>query len=377
MCSIAFSVLLLTAQIVDSNPATSDVRTLIDTIESLQRPVEDFRCEFEGTMHVNRVKGDGWENSKLGEGGLLESFGGAFIWKRGGDIHSETLIRRGSDNRIKLVSVVVRMKQNQAEQYESSNDGALYPRKIGSPAEVRKVVTRDLGSIFLLDSIKKDAANKALELSVTDGQLDGRPLKVVNVALKMMGGKSPSQLGRRYWVDLQKGGHVVRQEWYQREKVMSARLDVELGQFKLGDSEVWMPKSGTSMSYAALVDKEVVIAKEPCVIERIHVLDPTMQFNLHSGPEVVTSKYKPGTPISDSLRKLIYEYGQQKLAKEPTKAEIEKTLRERVADAQKQNKELVVASSAGGFDRTILVASIFGGLAAVLSIFLWNQRRRH
>ena len=38
-----------------------------------------------------------------------------------------------------------------------------------------------------------------------------------------------------------------------------------------------------------------------------------MEFNKRPGPEVFTIKYKPGTPISDNLRKLQYEFGQQKI----------------------------------------------------------------
>ena len=374
MCSIGSFALLIMTSIVGSDPGRSDAGILIDTMEALQLPVEDFRCEFEGTV---QLKGDAWKNEKTGDGGLLESFNGAFIWRRGGDIHSETFHRQGFNNVIKLESVVVRMKQNQAERYERANDAPLGFARIDTPAQVRSAVTGDLGYILLLDSIKKDVTDESLELSVTDDQSEGRPLRVLNVAQKIMGGKRGSVLARRYWVDLRRGGHVVRQEWYLRGKEARVRLDVEVSRFKLGNSEVWMPTSGSKMSYVALVDKKPVITKEPSVIERIDVLRSTMQFNTHPGPEVFTIKYKPGTPISDSLRKVTYEFGQQKLPSEPKKADIEKMLREQIAEAQKQKEDLVVASSSDGLDRPVLFALAIGCLLAILLVLLWVQRRRH
>ncbi len=312
--SIVFSVLLFTTPIVGSNPDASDAKILIDTIESLQRPVEDFRCEFEGAMHV-KITGDGWPRDKLGEGGLFESFSGSFIWKRGGDMHSETLHRQAFNDLIKLESVVVRSKENQAEEFDRANDaGIVYPRK-DTPAKVRSVVIRDLGRIFLFDAIKRDAADESKELSVTDDVLDGARFKVLNVAQTISNqGKLSVRVAHRYWIDVNRGGHVVRLESYWPRGDVTSRLDVELGEFKLGKSEVWMPRSGTSMDYAIIKDKKPVIIKEPSVIETIRVVNSTMQFNTHPGPEVFTMRYKPGPAISEGLRKLTHEFAQQKPA---------------------------------------------------------------
>src|SRR5215831_9880690 len=95
-------------------PGTNEARLLIDTIETLQHPVEDFRCEFEGTI---RHRGKVAEDMKVGEDGVYKSFSGIFIWTRGGDTHSEGLHRRAIDNQITRESLVVRMSQQQAEEY--------------------------------------------------------------------------------------------------------------------------------------------------------------------------------------------------------------------------------------------------------------------
>jgi hypothetical protein len=118
---------------------------------------------------------------------------------------------------------------------------------------------------------------------------------------------------------------------------MNSRLDIELAPFKVGGIEVWMPVSGKSMGYAALVDKKPIVTKEPTSLQTINVVDGTMEFNKRPSPAVFTLKYKTGRPISDRLRKLTTEFGQQKIGLNPTKAE-------------EQKAELVVVPVSRSFD---------------------------
>jgi hypothetical protein len=364
--------MLLTALLGQEGPAKNDAQLLIDTIEALQQPIEDFRCEFEGT---NRFMGKVAESFKVTrEDGLYESFSGVFIWKRGGDIHYETWNRRASDNQISRESVVMRMRQRQAEEYYRLNDEPLGYAVIKKPEEVRPDLHNCLAFIFLIDNLKRDIAQKGLDHSVSDNLVDGRPLKVLNIGIKGV----PDSLIARYWIDLRRNGHVVRRESYRAGKVMSGRLDIKLAPFEIGDTEVWMPVSGESVGYEALgEDKIPIVTKEPTSIRTIYVVNGTMEFNKHPGPEAFTIKYKMGTPISDNLRKLEYEFGQQKIGLNPTKAEAEKMLNEQLAQAEAQKAELVVASPSEGFDWTRWLAWGFGALALIASVLLWLQRRGH
>lgn len=259
-------------------PAANDVQRLLDTIEALQEPVEDFRCEFEGDL---RAKGKVAEDMKIvRDDGLYESFSGIYIWKRGGDTHSESLHRRSADNQIEHRSVVVRMHQQQAEEHRRLNDAALGSGMIKKPKDVRTNSSDSLGSIFLLDTLKKVAADETFECSVSHDQTDESPLEIFNVALKGV----PDSLFARYWVDLRRNGHVVRVEGYSGKDV-SGRLDIKLAPFKVGDVEVWMPVSGESMGYGAVVDGKPVVTKEPTALNTIYVVQGTMAFNKRPGPE--------------------------------------------------------------------------------------------
>jgi hypothetical protein len=352
-------------------PARNDARLLIATIESLQQPVEDFRCEFEGNI---RFKGKVAENEKgkIGEDGLFETFSGVFIWKRGGDTHSDTLLRRGVDGTLARESLVVRMREKQAEWYHRPNDAPLGYSVIEDPKKTNSWRPNCLGWIFLIDKLKRDVTDDGLEASVSDDRIDGRPLKVLNIAIRGL----PDLVILRYWIDLRRNGHVVRRETYQ-DKVMGSRHDIKLAPFKVGGAEVWMPVAGEGVSYGALVDRKPVITKEPTVLDSIRVVDGTMEFNKHPGPETFTIKYKLGTPISDSLRKLNYEFGQQKIGSRPTKAAAEKMLNEQVAKAEEQKAELVVASPSQGFDWSSWSIYLLGAIVLILLIALGIQRRRH
>jgi hypothetical protein len=100
-----------------------------------------------------------------------------------------------------------------------------------------------------------------------------------------------------------------------------------------------------------------------------------MEFNKRPGPEVFTIKYKPGTPISDNLRKLEYQFGQQQIGLNPTKAEKEKMLNDQLAKAEQQKSALVVASTSEGFAWTSLLPWGFGAAVVISLIAPWIQRR--
>ena len=280
-----------------SDGAKNEVQLLIDSIEAVQQPIQDFRCEFEGTL---RFKGTLAEEMKADGDGLHETFSGIFIWKTGGDTHSESLHRRAPDGQITRESLVVRMRERQAERYSRLDDGPSGVALIEDPSEVNSSDYNCLGSIFLIDQNKRDTSDRDLEASLGDEQIEGRPLKVLSIRLK----NAPDWILRRYWIDLRRSGHVVREQGYLNSGAVEFRLDIKLAPFRLGATEVWMPISGVAASYASIVDKKAVANKEPTSLGAIYVVDGTMEFNKRPGPEVFTMKYKPGTPISDNLRKL-------------------------------------------------------------------------
>lgn len=369
MCQM-LAVTLLAALLGQESPhGKTGAQLLIDTIESVQHPLEDFRCEYEGTIRRTREFS---RTEKLGPDGLADSFGGTFVWKRGGDTRCDTL-HRAADGSISRDLLVVRMQEQQAEQYHRLNDSTLGRAVIQSPKEVNSWQTGSLGEIFLIDKLKRIVADEDLESSVYDDTIEGRALKVLNVTLRGL----PNSLIFRFWIDLQRNGHVVRQETYAPGAVMNGRFDIKLRPFRVGKDDVFMPVYGFDAIYVAIEDKKPVTTKEPTVLKTIYILENTMEFNNRPGPEAFTIKYKPGTPISDHVRKMTTEFGQQKLPSRPTKAAVEKMLNDQIAKADDQKSELVVASPTEGFDWSSWFIWGMGAAVLLSSAALWLQHRRH
>ena len=124
----------LTVLPVGDDVARQEAQLLVDTIESLQQSVEDFRCEYEGTR---RVRGTVAKTFKLGEDDVLESYSGVFIWKKGGDTRIECWHRRAMNNQINRKSTAVRMQEQQAEQYSQLSDALVGAATINNPSASR------------------------------------------------------------------------------------------------------------------------------------------------------------------------------------------------------------------------------------------------
>lgn len=366
MLSIILIAILPVTSAADGPPA-GDVRSLLATIEALQQPIEDFRCEFEGAEYA---RGPVAAQRKVGADGVADRFGGTFLWKRG-DVRSETMHRRAPDGYITRESVVIRRREGKAEQVSRVNDSVMPVASILAPKDLDRSGPGHLEQIFLTDYLKQLAADSRYELRVSDDVVEGDPYKALDVAIA---GIPDSRTGR-YWIDLRRGGHVVRAEGYGSDQAILSRLDVKLARFKVGDVEAWMPVSGEYASYAAFEKGSLALTKEPTVLSTVNVLQSTLQFNKRPGPEAFTLKYKPGTPVSDHLRQMSYEFGRQTIGLKPSKADAETMLNEQVARAEAQNK-LLVASPAQDGDGWSWMIWGFGGLALAGSIGLWLHQRK-
>ena len=314
---------------------TRSGQALIDAIETVQQPVEDFRCEFEGSIRFKGTSHDA-QTRPLGEDGLSETFSGIFIWKRTGDTFVDILHRMEPAKNMTRNGIAVRMSRAEAEESFNHDNERLGVSLIKSPNEIETWRADSYGWIFLIDKLKRLVANSGYTITVTDDLVDGRKLKVFNVGLTGM----TDLILQRYWVDLGRNGHVVKRETYDADHKLSSRTDITLASFRIGKEEVWMPTAGETVGYVGLVDNKPVTGKTPALLETIYVANGAMSFNRHPGPEVFTLKYRPGTPISDNVRQMNYQYGQQKVGVVPTVAEAERMLKEQIAQAEEQKGQL-------------------------------------
>jgi hypothetical protein len=294
---------ILTLAIVLAMPCTpDDARSLIDKIDALQQPVNDFQCEFEGSV---KFKGKNAETSPVDADGVYEAFSGTYIWQRGGDIHCESLHRRAVDGQISRQTLVMRARDNRA----------YYRMSLGHPREVPNIsaptslqaAREGLGEIFPLNSIKAMAADANYELSVSDGQLDGTPMKVLGVAPKGI----RDSLASEYFIDWKRNGHVVRIQHYTKGNSLSGWFNIKLESFSVNGVKVWMPVSGESVGLMAVENGRPILTNGPTSIRKLQIVRPTMEFNKHPGPDVFSTSYASRPPVSEGLRKLEEEFARQ------------------------------------------------------------------
>ena len=224
-------------------PDMVDGKTVVNLLESIQPQLEDYRCEFGGTdvVLVDSVK----NKLKLKEDGLVDSFGGVFIWKTNGDTYLSVYHREEPEGLVHVEQLAVRMAKHEAETYFGNIDEPTGEGIIEDPDIETSNKSGSFGMIFVLDDIRRLASSENFYCTMADETLDGRPVKVISFKFH-----EPDQLYRRFWIDLKRGGHAVRQESYGQGGALSVRINTKLASFQAGNTDIWMPIFATAESHS-------------------------------------------------------------------------------------------------------------------------------
>ncbi len=153
-----------------------------------------------------------------------------------------------------------------------------------------------------------------------------------------------------FWIDLNRGGHVVRHEQRHRGENLAGLTTVRLGRFEKGPGQVaWLPISGRVEGRLTVIDKKQVFLDEPVVYQTYDLLPITIRFDQGLKDDVFSVKAKSGDAISDEVRKARYEFGQymirpKSVIKRPTDAEIKANLDRMLKDSAVMAGELKASS---------------------------------
>jgi len=135
--------------------------------------------------------------------------------------------------------------------------------------------------------------------------------------------------------------------------------------------------SGLIEGHSSMKDGKPYFPKEPTYVQTIYINSGTLEFNTHPAADTFTANYRPGTPVTDRLKKLQYAFSQQKSPPPPTRVEAERDLKAKLAQAETQKNELVAGSPAGaGAGWSSRLVWVFGGCALAFSVALLFSRRR-
>ena len=344
----------------------ADVRLLLERIEALQQPVNDFRCEFEGTV---KYKGKLAETTSVDADGMYETFSGTNIWQRGGDIRCESLHRLAVNGQISRQTLVIRARDHLVYHRMSMGHPREVPN-ISSPTDLQ-AASEGLGQIFPLNWIKAVAADARYELSVSDGQLEGEPVKLLGIALKGL----PDSLMEEYYIDLKRNGHVVRIQNYTKGKTLAGWFNIKLDSFDVDGVNLWMPVSGESVGLMAVENGRLILTNGPTSIRKFQTVRPTMEFNKHPGPDVFSASYASRPTVSEGLRKLEDEFARQVIRFSSGEGDTHETIAELRTKQRGETAEVVIVSPVHSIGSTSWIVYGCGALVAIATLAVWMHRR--
>lgn len=153
-----------------------------------------------------------------------------------------------------------------------------------------------------------------------------------------------------FWVDLKRGGHVVRHEQRHRGENLAGLTIIRLGRFERGRGRVaWLPISGRAEGRMTSRDGKRVFLDTPVFYETYDMNPVTLRLDGGLEDDAFKVEARAGDSVSDELRKAKYEFGQYMVrsnaaTRRPTDAEIKTNLDRMLKDSAVMAHELKASS---------------------------------
>jgi len=209
--------------------------------------------------------------------------------------------------------------------------------------------------------------------------IDGhRCLKIQADAYK---GLTANSLIMRFWIDMERGGHPLKVEQFDKSKLRTRAHGIKLARFKLSAGEdVWLPVRGVFESF----EWDDGFHDEPLYRETYGVVDGSVRLNQRLSDQYFTAKRKPSARTSASLGTLRQEFEQARtlatsapLRGDPLTAQqvIDKALAE--ADGQARMIEASSPAREGaGWTTVVQFGFAMLGTALISGAAVWRWGKR-
>lgn len=343
-----------------------DDHQLLRAIDALQAPLRDFYCEYEGErLEDKEVVGN--------ESGRYRLYSGKFKFKQYdkfiNNIYNDFLATRiNPQRRLSTETLLATEAKFQVfNRADGATGGGLTRHVTASDLDI----TGSYGRIFLVRCLREllKYSKKRLVYEGTE-EIDGAPCERYAIVL----GREPypieTGLVDRFWIDMGRNGHVLRHEEWNKGQLLTTASEIVLEDFGVGGDTIWLPVSGTVKS----VDGDVTNS-----VENYRVLHGSVKINRGIRDAEFSIKYPVGTPISDHLRGVVYEFGQDRRPPPEDVTDAQARLQEALRKAQDTRSELVAASwSRGGWTNWAFWApfSVFlAGALATVALSIARARR--
>ena len=238
--------------------------------------------------------------------------------------------------------------------------------------------------IWLADWVKKLAESAYLFEYEGVRKLDGEDCAVARFRLAY-DDSTPKEktVSFVFWIDLNRGGHVVRFEQRQPGENLAELTTVILSRFDRGQGRVaWLPTSGRVENRMIGKDGKPVFLDDPYSYTTYSLLPITLRFDQGFKDDTFSVKVKTGDAVSDEVRKARYEFGQYMVrtkasTKRPTDADIKANLERMLKDSAVMANELKASSpSRDGPGVLSLWPWATAGFASLVAGFLYYKNKR-
>lgn len=189
-----------------------------------------------------------------------------------------------------------------------------------------------------------------------------------------------------FWIDLERGGHVLRHEHRLGENLARILTGIRLEAHEASPGRsVWMPVFGQEEGHIGQDERDPSVRtypKDAVYLEAYELVTATLRFDRGLSDEYFTVKPHRGDLVSDRLKEAEYEYGQyvirsrQPAEPPPSDAEIEAGLEAMLKDSDFLARELKATSVArlGPTWADWAPWLVVGCAAAALAVILFRRR---
>lgn len=290
--------------------------------------------------------------SKSGQERVEQLYTGSFVHRGDGatlvDIYRfEPEDKQASHGVVAILSGTMTTSTRRADEKQASIS-------IGKQGPLDYAVQGNYRRIWLADWVKKYAESNYIYEFEGIRQLDGAECVVVRFRLAYPETKQSKDemVSELFWIDLQRGGHVVRFESRDPGDNLTGVTTVRLQRFEPKPGRVvWLPASGRVEVLIALSEdrKRPVYVTDPSNYETYALLPPTLRCDRDLKDDFFTVKPRTGDVVSDQVRRARYEFGQYMVrpataTRGPTDAETRAELDRMLNDSQVMANELKATS---------------------------------
>jgi len=333
--------LLMTTTLMLASAAGDEIsrEQLIQLIDAAQTANhQDVSFDYEGRKAVP---------SKSGPEQVMDVYTGSFIHRSDGaaltDLyHFDQQFKEASHGVVAILDGTTSSSDRRADQKNASiSIKKQGPLEYAGPGNYRQ--------IWLADLVKKFALSPYVYEFEGMRQHDGADCIVVRFRLVYTKDEMPKDktLSEIFWVDLNRGGHVIRHESRVPGNNLSTVTTVQLQRFEPRPGRVvWLPCSG---KFEGMIDVSKdfkrIFATKPVWYSTYDLLPLTIRFDRGLKDEVFSIKPRTGDAISDEVRKARYEFGQYMVrpvtvTRNPTDAEVKAELDRMLKDSKVMANEL-------------------------------------